>query len=333
MKKLLLGSAAAFALTGGAAVAAEWSANVGGFFTGGVGFIDDDQTNDIGVIRDSEVIFNFRMTADNGISFRVKTELEAGDGSSAEIDENSMYVSGSFGTIMFGEDDGSVDGYLGSGNVGADFVRAADGTGLLFDFYSGIVDIASNGADTGDSIKINYTTPSFSGFEAGISYSPTLEDNGNATSRDFEVHAFEFGAQYSGEFSGVGITVGGGYVTDTRRGFDDDDSWAAGIKGSYQGFEAGFNYGWENDNAVTAGGTDDQSTIGVGLAYSTGPWKVGGDLGYVIDGPAEEDLGIGGGVSYALAPGVTAGATLEYADSDVNDDDAFAAGLWLALGF
>ena len=339
MKKLLLGSAAAVALTATGAAAQEWSASVGGFFTGAVAYIDADQTgNDFALKRDSEVTFNFRLVADNGLTFGSKFELEVGDTSSdgsANFDEASAWVQGSFGRVEVGEFDGAADGPMGSGNVGADFVRAGDNTGLLFDNYeaeSG-VSIRSNGADTGDNLKIAYFSPSFAGFTAGISWNPMISEDGNgiATSLDSadEQNAIEIGAQYKGEFSGIGITAGAGWVSDTVRGADDDSSYAGGVALSAFGFQFGVNYGYIE--------ADESDHLGVGLAYTTGPWKIGGDYGLVMssDNPdREDDQGIAAGVSYALAPGVVTGLTGEWADDGAaGGDSSYSVGLWLSLAY
>ena len=343
MKKLLLGSAAAVALTATGAAAQEWSASVGGFFTGAVAYIDADQDgNDFALKRDSEITFNFRLVADNGLTFGSKFELEVGDTSSdgsADFDEASAWVQGSFGRVEVGEFDGAADGPMGSGNVGADFVRAADNTGLLFDDYEGEggTSIRSNGADTGDSLKVAYFTPSFAGFTAAISWSPSISPTGNAagngiaTSLDAadEQNAIEIGAQYKGEFSGIGVQVGGGWVSDTVAGADDDTSFAGGAKLSAFGFDFGVNYGYIE--------VDESDHLGVGLAYSTGPWKIGADYGTVLDSDnanRDGDQGVAAGVSYSLAPGVVTGGTIEWADDGApGGDDSYSVGLWLSLAY
>lgn len=339
MKKVLLGSVAAVALTASGAAAQEWTAKVGGFFTGAVAWIDADQEgNDFGLLRDSEIHFNFRLAADNGLTFGTTMELEVSDNDgNADFDEAFAFVSGSFGRVEVGEADGASDGPMGSGNVGADFVRAGDNTGLLFDWYDGYsdVNIRSNGADTGDSLKISYFTPTFAGFTAGVSWVPQIgTGDGTVTSleEDGEQNAFEVGAQWKGEFSGFAIQVGGGWVSDTIPGEDDDSSFAGGAKVGFAGFEVGANYGYIE--------SDESDHIGIGVAYKTGPWKIGGDYGLVINSDnddREEDQGVAAGVSYSLAPGVVTGVTVEWADngSDAADqtDDSFAVGAWLSLGY
>lgn len=353
MKKILLGSAAVVALSAATATAQEWSAKVGGYLTGGVALVDVGQEgNDFALIRDGEVHFNFRLAADNGLTFGSTVELEMGDNTSGAgnvIDEASGFVSGSFGRVVFGEQDGPADDFSGVGQVGADFTLASDGTGLLFDRYdgqgsavnnteSGVV-LDSAAIETSDSLKLSYYTPNFAGFTAGVAWVPQIGgENGSATSltSNNEQNAIEIGAQYSGEFSGFGIVIGGGYATDTVNPTggapgvaDDDYSWGVGARGSFAGFTLGTNYGYHDVNEV--------NTWSVGGFYKTGPWKVGADYAMVIetdDGSREDDMGIGAGVSYALAPGVLTGVTFEYAsDGDDVVDDAYAGGLYMKLNF
>jgi hypothetical protein len=361
MNRLLMGTAAAVALTATGAMAQEWSATTGGFLTMGLGYVDiddggDDTFNEVALIRDGEVIFNFRLTADNGITFGSKVELEMGDAPNI-IDEADGFVQGSFGTVRLGENDGAADAYMGSGLVDYTFAAATDGTGFIFDYYARDDNLDASGRTTSDAIKLTYFTPNFSGFEAGVSFVPSLESsNGRATDLGDEINAFEVGAQYSGEFGGFGITIGGGYVTDTSSGADDDDSIGAGAKVEFSGFQVGVNWGYVNEGFDFGGAFDvpdefeidseEQNTIGVGVAYGTGPWLASLQYATVIDGPGEESFGISGDVGYSLAPGVTVGASVEYGDPeleltstesgaqiDADRDEAFAAGLWMGLNF
>lgn len=337
MKKLLLGSAAVVALSVSGAAAQEWSAKVGGYLTGGVAYVDIDQDgNDFALIRDGEVIFDFRLVADNGLTFGAQVQLEMGDDTGTStgnvIDEAWGFVQGSFGRVMFGEQDGPTDDFSGVGQIGADFTLASDGTGLLFDRYAGQgattsgVKLDSAAQETSDSLKLAYYTPNFAGFTAGVAWIPQIgQENGTATSLAAanEQNAFEIGAQYAAEFGDFGFVVGGGYVTDYSTGNpDDDDSYGIGARGTFGGFALGVNY----SNA----GLTDTDTLSVGGFYRTGPWKIGADYAVVIssdDAAQEDDMGIGAGVSYALAPGVLTGVTFEYADDGApGGDDAFASG-------
>jgi outer membrane protein OmpU len=356
MKNALMATTAAAALvfTAGAASAqvdttsGNLSFGIGGFFTGGIGYVDNDEDNDnIGLIRDAEIHFDGRLTADNGLTFGVDIEFELGDRSSSQdvtvpagggtvtvtdndriIDEASMFVSGSFGKVEIGEQDGAADAYMASGVVAPPFTTAQDGGGFLFNYYD-MVGLDNSGGTTSDSLKISYFTPNFSGFSAGVSYIPQVgQENGNAVSLDTQTNAVEVGAGWSGEFDGFSLGIGGGYNSDATPNDEDDQSFGVGGQVGFGGFNIGVNYGW----VETSG--DDNSTIGAGATYGTGPWVFGADFAWGLEGDdAEDDFGVAAGMSYALAPGVSAGAVIEYAHEDEGDRDGFATGVFLNTNF
>lgn len=328
MKKLLLG-AAALAITAGAASAAEWSAKIGGTFTAGLGYVDNGSNSDVGVTRDTELAITGKLVADNGITFGAKFELESDDkGGTSNFDEVMMYVEGSFGRVEFGEEDGAQDKFGGSGIVGCEFVSAVDECGML-DKY-GVYAINTKGGDTGDSLKITYYTPNFSGFMAGVSFVPKVGvENGTAVPLTGRNNAVEVGAQYKGDFSGFGLTIGGGWTSDTTASSKDDSAAGGGVKISVSGFTAGVNYGWRE--------IDDTSTLSLSGNYKTGPWTFGaaGVVNLDSDSAARDgNWGLSGEVAYALAPGVNVGAGVAYYDPDrPGVDAAFELSTHMGLTF
>lgn len=333
MKKLMMGTAIALFATG--AAAQEWSVDLSGTMTGGLGYVDIDQVSDdqeFNVVRDGEIFVDARLVADNGLTFGVDVEFEATG--SENSDEAFLFVSGSFGRIEIGEADGAKDRYHYFGMVTGPWSSAQDGGGLLFDYYA---DESGNaldvpGFDTSDELKVSYFTPSIAGFSAGISYIPddTSEGgDGNASAiqptgdgRD----AFEVGAGYQGSFGDFSFAAGIGYAEAPN----DLDSIGGGVKGGFAGFEAGLSY------SITEEGSDEVEQLGFGVSYSTGPWTFGGDYAVELDTPAgePEQQGFAIGVSYALAPGVAVGASGEYLDVDTAGvDDALAFGTYIGLDF
>jgi len=345
MKKLLMGaSALAIAGFGGAAVAQEWSVRTGGFMTAGIGYVDADAHQaEVEVVNNAEVIFNFTLVADNGITFNTKVEFEA-NGSSNNADEYVASAQGSFGRIEIGSEDGVHDRLAGEAPGSAAFTSSADGGGLLFDYASGEMpfQLDSEGRNSGDNLKITYFTPKFSGFQAGFSYSPG-GDGGTSSTGSNDAEVIEFGAAYKNTFGDIGVSLGAGYSTfqDNRFGgaADRDQSYSFMGALSYAGFTAGAQYGVTEYNAA---GADDVEGLGVGVEYATGPWGFG--LQYTVmlggngaEGFNEDDWGVGAGVDYALAPGVTVGAIVEYGEADVADpvlgDGAWAVGVFSNFNF
>jgi len=347
MKKILLG-ATALSLVGfaGTVSAQEWSAKVGGFMTSGIGYVDSDaHTAEIEIVNNAEVIFNFRLVADNGITFGAKVEFEA-NGNSENADEYVASISGSFGAIEIGREDGAGDRLLGAAAGATAFTAATDEAGLLFDYAAkeSAAVVVTDGADTGDDIKITYFTPGISGFKAGISYTPgqsgsgsTSTVGGNSLAKgngDSVREGIELGAQYKNNFGGVSLFVGANYIDFLNDQAPFDDSYAIVANVGFAGFTVGGIYGSADSNA--AGSKNDVTGYGFGVGYETGPWGFGAQV--AIGDDAQDDLmGYSVGVDYALAPGVTVGVIGEYAENDkpgvTTNDDSFAVGVFTNFDF
>jgi hypothetical protein len=363
MKKILLG-ATALTLVGMAGAASAqnvttspFNLDIGGFATLGVGYVDSKASDNgrpadangngatdgqpVTITNNAEVHLNFELVADNGLTFGYKAEMELND-SAQNVDEYVGSVSGSFGRIEIGVEDGAHDrfgGYLNS----YVFTHSGDGTGMLFDLQSdGVAAVDTDGRETNDGFKLSYFTPTIAGFAAGISYAASGDEGATASDvTDDSGSGFEFGARYRNTFGAFSVSLGGGYTILTDDS-DDDQGATAGINLGFGNFEWGLNYGVDIND-----GTDNQG-IGTGITYTTGPWLAQVNFAYQLEhsNSAEDDTwGAGGEVVYSLAPGVRTGLAVEYASDtfDVNnagrtdfasDSDAgFAAGLFLGLTF
>lgn len=374
MKKILLGATALAMVGAGAASAQTWDARVGGFFTGGAGIVDTDvdQGSSVALVNDSEIHFNFTLTADNGITFGFRTEMNA-SGLGA-IDESNAFVRGAFGSLEIGNEDGAHD-RMRVALPSADFTSPGGASGFLFDQETAASPAgsfgAASGVRSGDALKITYFTPRIAGFQAAASYAnraqifsrasgddpgvatPTITPVASSTSTNItetRQEAYEFGANYSGEFSGVSILVGGGMSfydggSSVRAqrigtgGYGDgpgqlDSSYTIGATIGYAGFRFGGRFGSTKRNERRR-----EENYSLGADYTTGPWKMGVNFAQRSKSAtrrAENDWGLSGGVSYALAPGVKVGGVVEYADGSLNVPDggsAIGAGVVLGLNF
>lgn len=367
MKKLLLGATALTVVGFAGAASAEnvttspFNLDIGGFATLGVGYVDSEIANGAGsldgnniiVVNNSEVHFNFSLVADNGLTFGYYVEFEA-NGQSNNVDEYWGYINGSFGRIQIGAQDGAADQMTGFW-APYYFTNAGDGTGLLFDQASaGVQAPDTDGSDSGDGQKISYFTPSFAGFEAGVSYSAGLEGGTSSNVAIDTNEAIEVAARWRGELAGFSINVGGGYTEfldddgnngAIRGGVPADNGWTVGAVVGFAGFSVSGIYKYEeiSDNipAITGAGGD-VSSFGLGAAYETGPWQFGVSYAQFLEDdnrPTVDDaFGVAGEVTYALAPGVRTGVILEYASDTSKDNFAttesgFAGGLFLGLTF
>ena len=168
---------------------------------------------------DSEVHFKGKLEADNGLTFSVKVELEANSGG-GHIDESQATVSGEFGQVVIGAEDGASvlthhpvrDAGIGinCGDI-ANWINGIKGCGPG--------GFGTSGHGLGDKNKISYYTPRIGGVQAGGSYVPnTGQEGGTADLKNNDNDAWSIGANYVGEFGGANVAVSAGYYQEGQVG-------------------------------------------------------------------------------------------------------------------
>jgi outer membrane protein OmpU len=318
MKKQLLTSTAlaaagAMAFTGPALAQGKPSLTLGGSTEQifGVGenddaFADAQSSGRVAFDQhsDGEVHFNGNVTLDNGIKIRTRVEFESNTESNGEvpgttntetgnqahtkqgdtIDEHWMRISGSFGEVRLGSGDPAAmamtTGYLGTW---------APGVGLnhSFDIPDWVTNPTTVGA-TSDGEHISYFTPRFSGFQAGISYIPSTDEDVNnqrAKTSDGDSEGISVGVNWVGKFSGVGIGIAGGWVTmeESDEGRGDPEVWGIGSRFDYQGFRLAVSYVDKDSQELDATGVTvaaGQETFEIGGRYVFGPNAVSATFQY-----------------------------------------------------
>lgn len=300
MRQQLLGATALLGALASPALAADpITASVGGFSNIGLIYQNNGSDPELGVIADGEIHFKFRGTSDNGLTFDGRVELEA-FGTGDQIDEYWARVSGPWGAILIGTDDTAADKF----STGV-FETPSHLIGYM-NSDQGIFDPSTEG----DVPVIRYTTPSFYGFRASADWAPdsTADPGNQQITFGNSQQRYSVGAGWEGEFSGVDIEIGGGFV-DYENG---RESWTLGGVLGYQGVALGVYF--DED-----GLEDDFSSLAVGLRYATGPWTFAGGWSMAMDGPDYNSWAVW--VTYALAPGAT--LALGY---EGNDDAARTGG-------
>ena len=351
MNKLLSGTAALVAagvLASGAQAADPISIGVGGFFHGAVSVAnEDDDTNkrSYGVERDAEIYFRGSTSLDGefiqGAGVFVQLEAETAED---QIDESFMWLSGAFGQLRVG----SFDGAMAVGGVYPAGV-AAPMHGLFFETESPVsTGFFGEGAwllgFDGDSAKVAWYSPTVAGAKFGLSFTPEGGSDDKATSRstagasvDAKVNddgstsaeetesqqseVFGVGANWSGDFGGASVSIGGGYTTANVEAPDDGEvdreEWVVGASASLMGITVGGNYSADNNGMRDGNG---RTTIAVGATYSgMAPWTYGVRYGVTTreQGPGKPDIdtsGVSIGVSLPLGGGVTAAGELQFWD-------------------
>lgn len=362
MKKILLGTTA---IVGVALATSAWAAgpelSLSGFAKFEMDFVDQDSTAMSKGYRfeidDFEIDFKAEATADNGLTYGAKLEMQFANGGTLGSDSNddrtdeaSIYLSGNWGTLILGNDDGADNVYqvAGYGILGG--MGGWDGENWFTQPRGASYIVTSSLAgNSSDATKVSYFTPSFSGFSVGASWTPDAGHFGgaglSADDGDGE-NILSTSAKYEGSFSDVGVAVSAAYITGDYESNDADgvatreandiSAWSIGAKVTYAGFALAGSYNDHGDTGVLksdeANGADAGYWWDVALSYKTGPYSVG--VGYFssekqISNTQENSVdyfALTGG--WNVAPGLDFYAEYDYVEMDdglaatANDNEA-----------
>lgn len=369
MKKLLLCGVAALAITAAAPAKAEGiDLGLGGYFIGYGLYNDQDEAagtslRSFDFRKETEVHFNGETTLDNGLTVGGHVELNADRATDADpalndesrVEESYMYLSGGWGRVNFGEEDGAA--YLlqvaaPSADDNIDGLRpdinAFDLSAMSTGNFAGTDELNYAADATGYANKLTYITPLFSGFQAGVSFTPSVSDADLASASaaatdddagDFE-NAYDVAARYQATWGSMDWTLGAGYehlsLEEDAAGTDDRAVWNAGARVGFGAFGLGASY-LKDDNGVDDDG--DTTTWVAGADYVTGPFKIG--LSYLDrndEAAAPVATGVGevdttrwtAGVGYQYGPGMSLNGSV--ARVEVEDDATDGDGFQVAVG-
>ena len=293
MRKLLLSTtalAAAATLSANTAIA---DVSISGYYEWRYTSTSSDITANDGttMTNDSENAVKFSNKTDSGLTIGMVTEIESDDGDSA-INESSMSISGGFGKLVLGGNDGVGDNYgVASTDLPAEEIYAtgADTLTILNADIAGM---------SGDASKVAYHLPAMGGLTAGISY----RDSGAAGSAD----STEIGAKYGMSAGGAAITIGGASAT-TENSTQDIDSQVIGVKVASGNITAAV-----SQATYEASNTDEEST-GASVQF-----KVSDAMTFTVhtaetdDSTSNEEYSnTGAEIKYTIASGLTAFLNVE----------------------
>jgi hypothetical protein len=325
MNKLLLGSAAiAGLLLASAPAQAQMELTIGGHSKNYVGYVnqDSDAVNEFDILRETELHFNGESTLDNGLTFGFQVETEVDGGDASTVEESYIYMSGTWGRVNLGSEDGAA--YLlqvsaPSADSNIDGIRqyiqpvnyTAEGLGTpTFDYAQD----QSAAAE-----KITYLSPNYNGLQFGASVTPDMGDNGSSTGLNGfntdTVNAiddiYDVAARYEGVVSNFGYAFGAGYTK-----ADDSAAWNVGLDVDSGPFGIGAVY-TDAEDILGADGTNDTDQIVVGLDYTTGPFKFGASyFNEDVETNVETDR-YTAGVVYTAGPGLSFRGSISDIEHDV----------------
>jgi predicted porin len=293
-------------------VRAEMALDLGGYFKGYLGYVaqDDDagepgdNTRALEWKREAEVTFSGKTTLDNNVTLGFVAELNAGDvdTSGSQFDEAYVYAQDHWGRINLGASDGvaellqvaapSADSNIDGKETRFIFINRGDNR-AMFDYEQ---------STSGNADKVSYLTPKLSGFQAGLSYSPEVEEkpiddrlsgiSGDNNPGDVE-HLIEIAARLDGEWSDIGYAIGAGYAIEQLEATGgspvlNDDPFEANLGGRLTMGKMGLGaaYFWSNngrenngDDAVWFIGSDYRVSpnVTLGLSYLDSERETGAD--------------------------------------------------------
>jgi predicted porin len=240
---------------------------------------------------DGEIHFVGSVTLDNGIKIKTNVQLEANsaavDSSNDDIDEHWMRISGSFGEIRMGSNDDAAmamtTGYLGTWGTAAGILPAFD----IGDWVNNPGTVSTSTVarvdSSGDGESISYFTPRTAGFQVGVSFIPSKNQDQN-DERDLnasnDTDGYSIGVNYVTKFEGASIAAAFGYGTNKAAAVNtsDPEVYGMAISVSSGPFKVNASYVDKDDQTtdagVTANGTRGplagQETFEIGAMYTMG---------------------------------------------------------------
>jgi hypothetical protein len=361
MKKALIGTSALIAVglltAQGASASDKIKLGLSGNYRvlGGIVNQDDGLTNDAansrnhGIGTDGKVNFSGTTTLDSGIEVGFRAELELQVDAGDTIDEHYMWIENTdvWGRIEMGDRDGAGNKMntlapfvFGAAIVGVQTIQLANSPANSAAFVVAVPGFS------GDSTKLTYFTPKFSGVQIGISYTPdAAEDIGGAFGTsiargDSDAGAvgeiLELGANWGGSMGDAKVNASatmasGSGEAATAAPVNDRDRWSVAAKVSMNGWALGGQYLKDETNggAVSAGNIQrDDITTRVGLTYASGAWVYGAEYAnraVEVSATGEDEATVWGiGAKRTLGAGVTAGIGVHV--WDWQDDVSAVAG-------
>ena len=314
--------------------------SIGGYYEFGYSeYSDDGDSSRSGdgssFSGDSELFIDFASVSDSGLEYGVGLELEIVNGHSDatdednNIDEASIYIAGDFGRVTLGHNDHGGDSFqtwIGTDRTygqddapGPKFVNVASTTSNNESNFGASVRPHTVNAPYGDGAKITYLSPSFSGFQFGVS----LEDDGvsddDATSvgakYDFTLYGVDVTLKAAG-YSGVDHPDNSSTSYGATFGYGDFTFTAAAAEFEINGFvadsQALLEDGMENADATPVEVRAEPEVLGFGLGYDINEdLFVSAYYATSEDDVTNQELSTTSvGATYTIAPGLTATAAL-----------------------
>ena len=238
----------------------------------------------------SRVRFGVNMTGetDSGITFGATIRAdnaaggEGGSGWASGQRSGSVFVSGSFGTLTYGDTNGADEQWVG--DVPGDF--SLTGLGELDE-----TKFISNGGDFGNDTGSNFAANPEA--RPTVRYDFDIAGFGISASTNRDLTDIGVGLGYAADFGGGSWTAGIGYnnfdsfvdVANLQE-VPDGEQWSIGLGADYDAFAFGVTYINLNSNTASAGKVEADNLL-VGASYTFDAWSVGAVYGKILSADGE----------------------------------------------
>lgn len=245
---------------------------------------------DATILAYGELKFEASGTTDSGMKYGAYFELSMDDGARNSegststsdgkfgADEANVWLSGSWGKLEVGNQDGAADKMAVGGNE-VDML----GANILGAFFMTNGSLGTRGTDYtnvqdgADNTKLTYYTPRVSGFQAGISYAPRYKAQGTQPNADDGINGagtsgnYEAGITYTGKAGDVKFEIAATAASAREQDDQNGDGQGIGGKVEFNNITVAAGYA-QNDNWRAASSEQDAWNLGVG--YNGGKWQV-----------------------------------------------------------
>jgi outer membrane protein OmpU len=297
--------------------------------------------------NDSGITFGATIRADNAIGG------EGGSGDESGQTEGEVFVSGSWGSLTFGDTNGADEQWVGDVPGNFSLTGLGDNNETLFVSNGG-----SFGEDNGTTFAENPEA------RPTVRYDFDFQNFGVSLSSNRDLTDITVGAGYAADFGGGSWSVGAGY--NSFSGFTaigepefeiapdgtvtevipevqvpDGEQWSVGLHAEYSSFELGVTY-MKLTSDTTADGKGEADSLLVGGAYTFDAVSVGAFWGQVLSASGPEELSnLDGDDTYGLTAqydlgggaSVNGGIAKSYSISPTEDESATVADFGISMEF
>ncbi len=371
MKKVLL-TTTALTFAAGSALAAGPTVTIGGSLDAQVGVTNQEATNEAVFSRETHSQTNTEIhvkvdgRTDSGLGYGAHIELEADVNQDDDASQNNnaergfIYVESALGRVEAGATGSASDALQVDAST---FARATGGiNGDFYDYLDldgsatgnanpipfailpslptasalGSLDNSGiNRTDIATANKISYYSPRVAGVQAGVSYTPDLEERGtsngwsgsNNANRQSIEDVWNLGFNYQGQYDEVGVEASatGEFGTSEAAANDDLEAYNLGLNLTFAGVTVGGSWLQADEFGVVATQGAEAEAWTLGAAYEFGPFAA--SVTY-LESEVENGVAAGQdaefenlvfGADYQLAPGLVPYVEVAFFDTDDNN--------------